>query len=202
MDLFPIHDKLRPRSAREKDLGQKGMVVWMTGLSGSGKSTIAQIVERQLSDNGHLVYILDGDNIRTGLNKDLGFSLEDRKENIRRISEVASLVADIGVICVCSFVSPTNEIRQQSREIIGDDYHLVFIDTPLEECEKRDVKGLYKKARRGEIKGFTGIDSPFEQPTNADLTVKTAGRDPEQSASDVISWIDQLQRKWSADTPS
>lgn len=191
-NIYPIYDKLQSRSARENQLGQKAMVVWMTGLSGSGKSTIAQLVQAKLAAKGKLVYVLDGDNIRSGLNQDLGFSLEDRNENIRRISEVAKLMVDVGVICLCSFVSPTNAIRSQAKAIIGeDDFKLVYINTSLEECEKRDVKGLYKKTRKGEIKGFTGIDSPFEAPDSPDLDLPTLNKSPEESADYLAQFIEK-----------
>ncbi|MDX1686297.1 MAG: adenylyl-sulfate kinase [Saprospiraceae bacterium] len=193
-NLHPIHDRLVPRSTREEILGQKGMVLWMTGLSGSGKSSIAEIVEKELSQNNRLVYILDGDNIRTGINRDLGFSLDDRKENIRRIAEVAKLLVDAGLICICCFVSPTDEIRQQAKQIIGkEDFHMVYVKASLEACEERDVKGLYKKARKGEIKGFTGIDSPFEVPSQPDLIIDTESESPAGSARVVVNWIEQRQ---------
>lgn len=173
-NIHTIFDRLISREEQERLLNQKGKVLWFTGLSGSGKSAIAEALERQLYNQGYFVKVLDGDNIRSGINKNLGFSLEDRKENIRRIAEVAKLFLDSGVIVLCSFVSPTTEIRELAREIIGiDDFKEIFVDTPLEICESRDVKGLYKKARAGEIKGFTGIDSPFETPINPVLVLKT-----------------------------
>ncbi len=157
------------REQRQNNTGHPGKVIWFTGLSGSGKSTIANAVDEVLNGRGLKTYILDGDNIRMGLNGDLGFSPEDRKENIRRIANVAKLFADSGTIVLTAFISPYEEDRQMAREIIGDDYVEVFVDTPLDECEKRDPKGLYKKARAGEIKGFTGIDAPYEEPTNAEV---------------------------------
>lgn len=157
------------REQRQKNTGHPGKVIWFTGLSGSGKSTIANAVDEVLNGRGLKTYILDGDNIRMGLNKDLGFSPEDRKENIRRISNVAKLFADSGTIVLTAFISPYEEDRQMAKEIIGDDYVEVFVDTTLDECEKRDPKGLYKKARAGEIKGFTGIDAPYEKPTKPNV---------------------------------
>ena len=149
----------------------------MTGLSGSGKTTLAKYLERKLIDNGYFSKLLDGDNVRTGLNAGLGFGEKDREENIRRISEVAKLFLDGGIICINSFVSPTNEVRNQAKSIIGeDDFVEVFINTPLEECEKRDVKGLYAKARAGEIPNFTGISAPFEAPSSPDIEIETQGK--------------------------
>lgn len=173
-NIHPIFDRILQRGDKEKRLNQRAKVVWMTGLSGSGKSTLAQAAEKVLHEAGYFTKLLDGDNIRTGLNNNLGFSPEDRTENIRRISETAKLFLDGGVICLCSFVSPTVEIREMARQIIGaDDFLEVFVNAPLEVCEQRDVKGLYKKARAGEIKQFTGIDAPFEAPTHPDIEIKT-----------------------------
>lgn len=146
---------------------QKSCTIWMTGLSGSGKSTIANGLEKSLNDIGYHTYILDGDNTRLGLNKDLGFSDDDRIENIRRVAEVCKLMNDAGLIVICSFISPFEKNREQARQIIGDNFYEVFIDADLKICEKRDPKGLYKKARLGEIKDFTGISSPFEFPKSA-----------------------------------
>ena len=166
------HNFTVSRERREKVNGQKGMVLWFTGLSGSGKSTIANALDDELNKLGKKTYILDGDNIRMGLNKDLSFSPEDRKENIRRISEVAKLFADSGTIVLTAFISPYIADRQDARDLIGDDFKEVFVDTDVEECIKRDPKGLYKKALAGEIKGFTGIDAPYEKPTKAEVTLK------------------------------
>ena len=171
--IHPIHDQLVQRGEREAANGHRGGVVWLTGLSGSGKSTIAAAVERRLFERGVFTYVLDGDNVRNGLNSNLGFSLEDRRENTRRVAEVAKLFAEAGAVVLCSFVSPTRELRAAVAEILGEDYLEVFVDTPLEECERRDVKGLYAKARAGEIKNFTGIDSPYESPTDPFLTLLT-----------------------------
>ncbi|NND34084.1 MAG: adenylyl-sulfate kinase [Saprospiraceae bacterium] len=187
--IHPIHEKMLSRSDREKALHQKSMVLWFTGLSGSGKSTIAVALERELFSRGLIAQVLDGDNIRNGINKNLGFSLEDRRENIRRIAEVAKLYVQSGLITICSFISPTKEIRAMAREIIGpEDFNEVFIDTPLEICEQRDVKGLYKKARAGEIKGFTGIDSPFERPEEPQLTILTENQMLEDSVQRVLEF--------------
>ena len=166
------HNFTVTRERREKVNGQKGMVLWFTGLSGSGKSTIANAIDDELNKLGKKTYILDGDNVRMGLNKDLSFSPEDRKENIRRISEVAKLFADSGTIVLTAFISPYIADRQEARDLIGDDFKEVFVDTDVEECIKRDPKGLYKKALAGEIKGFTGIDAPYEKPTMAEVTLK------------------------------
>ncbi|MEL7161436.1 MAG: adenylyl-sulfate kinase [Bacteroidota bacterium] len=191
-NIHPIFERTVQRSERETRNGHPAGVYWLTGLSGSGKSTIATTVERQLFEAGAFVVLLDGDNIRTGLCKDLGFSLEDRRENIRRIAEAAKLFLGAGAQVLCSFVSPTREIRNLARHIVGaDDFHEVFVNTPLEVCEARDVKGLYAKARRGEIKGFTGIDSPYEPPTAPFLDLQTENRTVEQAAADLIAAIRQ-----------
>lgn len=163
-----------PAAVRPEDrgevLGQRGCVVWLTGLSGSGKSTIARAAERLLLERGHLAYVLDGDNVRHGLNGDLGFSPEERKENIRRIGEVAALFADAGVIVLVAFISPYARDRRRAREAAGAARFLeVFVDADLATCEERDPKGLYEKARAGEISGFTGISAPYEPPAGADL---------------------------------
>ncbi|MEA3445713.1 MAG: adenylyl-sulfate kinase [Bacteroidota bacterium] len=173
-NIHPLFDRILLRTDKEKFLKQKAKVVWLTGLSGSGKSTIAIGLERKLHSKGFLTQILDGDNVRTGINKNLGFSDEDRTENIRRIAEVSKLFLNCGIITINSFVSPTIAIREQAREIIGkDDFIEVYINVPIEVAEKRDVKGLYKKARAGEIKNFTGIDAPFEEPPNPAIELKT-----------------------------
>ena len=173
--IYPIFDKMMSRQDKESLLGQKGIMIWMTGLSGSGKSTVAIGVERELHKRGILCRILDGDNIRAGINSNLGFSAEDRKENIRRIAEIGKLFVDTGIVTIACFVSPTLELRQMARDIIGEkDFREVYIATPLEECERRDVKGLYARARKGEVKDFTGISAPFEAPTNPDLSLDTS----------------------------
>jgi adenylylsulfate kinase len=193
--IHPTFDRMLQRSDREKRLGQRGRVVWFTGLSGSGKSTLAIGVERALYAAGYFPQVLDGDNIRSGINNNLGFSLEDRKENVRRIAEVAKLYAHSGVVVLCSFISPTEEIRAMAKTIIGEeDFLEVYVNTPLAVCEARDVKGLYAKARSGEIKGFTGIDSPYEAPTTPFLDLKTEGREVTQSVNEVITpLLKQLQ---------
>ena len=162
------------RSDREELLKQKALLIWFTGLSGSGKSTLAVALEKSLFDLGFKTYLLDGDNIRMGLNKDLTFDDAGREENIRRIAEVCRLMLDAGLIVVTAFISPFRSDRHRARTLAGEDRFLeVFTDCPLEICEQRDVKGLYKKARQGQIKNFTGISSPYEQPQNPDLTIKT-----------------------------
>lgn len=189
-NIHPIFDRLLQRDDREKRLGQKSKVVWLTGLSGSGKSTIAQALERELHNRGYFAQVLDGDNIRSGINSNLGFSPEDRMENIRRIAEISKLYLNSGIITINSFVSPTISIRAKAKEIIGsDDFIEVFINTPLEVCEARDVKGLYKKARRGEIKGFTGIDAPYEAPPKPDLEVPTDGLSIEESVKMIVDYL-------------
>jgi adenylylsulfate kinase len=189
-NIFPVFDSILGRTAKESLLKQKAKVIWFTGLSGSGKTTIAIGLEKALNSKGILTQMLDGDNIRAGINNNLGFSNEDRKENIRRIAEVSKLFLNCGVVTINCFVSPTNEIRQQAKTIIGEkDFLEVFINTPLEICEQRDVKGLYKKARAGEIKDFTGINAPFEAPTQPFLDVKTQDKTIEQSVDEILSKV-------------
>lgn len=184
-NIYSVFDEIIPRTEKESFLSQTARVVWMTGLSGSGKTTLAKYLERKLQSNGYFTKLLDGDNVRSGLNKGLGFSEADRNENIRRIAEVSKLFLDGGVICINSFVSPTKEIRQMAKKIIGEvDFLEVYINTPLEECEKRDVKGLYAKARKGEIKDFTGISAPFEAPEAPSIEVLTAGKTIEEAGED------------------
>lgn len=180
-------DSLVSAADRQQLLSQKGATLWLTGLSGSGKSTIARQLERELTDMGHACYILDGDNVRHGLNRDLGFSAEDRSENIRRIAEVARLFNDAGIIVITAFISPYIRDRQQAREIIGDGFVEVFVDTPIEVCEERDPKGLYKKARAGEIPQFTGITDPYEPPASPELVLPTAELPVENSVTRVVS---------------
>ena len=190
--IHPIFDQLVKQEERERFLNQRASVFWLTGLSGSGKSTIAQSVERILHHEGYFAQVIDGDNIRSGLCNNLGFSIEDRKENIRRIAEVAKLYLNSGVITMCSFISPTREIRAMAKEIIGaDKFHEIYIATTIEVCEDRDVKGLYAKARTGEIKGFTGIDSPYEPPLSPQLIVKTDQRTIAASVGQVGTYIIQ-----------
>lgn len=178
------------REDKEALLGQLGGVVWMTGLSGSGKSTIAIGLERALHAQGRYAVILDGDNVRSGINNNLDFSEAGRTENIRRIAEVAKLFASNGAVVICSFVSPTIAIREQARAIIGaGDFIEVFVDTPLEVCEARDVKGLYAKARRGEVKDFTGISAPFEAPPSPAIRIATADSKIEDSVQELTDQI-------------
>lgn len=189
-NIHPIFDQLVSRVEKEEFLNQKAKMIWLTGLSGSGKSTVAKGLEKALFAKGFYVQVLDGDNIRTGICNNLGFSDDDRKENIRRISEVAKLFIEAGVVTICSFVSPTQSIRKIAQDIIGENDHIgVFIDAPIEICEKRDVKGLYKKARAGEIKNFTGIDAPFERPTNPNLVIKTEKQTIEESVRQVLEFV-------------
>ena len=189
-NIHPIFNRLLHRNDRELRLGQRSVALWLTGLSGSGKSTIAQHLERKLHNEGFFAQVLDGDNIRSGINNNLSFSPEDRAENIRRIAEIAKLYLNSGIITINSFISPTKAIRAKAAEIVGiTDFIEIFINTPLEICEARDVKGLYKKARRGEIKGFTGIDAPYEAPENPALDVKTANKSIEASVQEIFEYI-------------
>lgn len=189
-NIHTTFDRLLQRSDKEKMLNQKACCLWMTGLSGSGKTTIAQGLEKKLHAAGYLTQVLDGDNIRSGINNNLGFSLEDRQENIRRIAEVTKLYINSGLITINCFVSPTIEIRAMAKSIIGDaDMLEIFVNTPLEICEARDVKGLYKKARAGEIKNFTGIDSPFEAPENPAFNLETANKTIEESVNLLFDFV-------------
>lgn len=190
-NIHPIFDKIASRDEKEKALKQRAKVLWFTGLSGSGKSTVAIALEKKLLQNGFMVQILDGDNIRNGINNNLGFSLDDRKENIRRIAEVSKLFLNCGIICLNCFVSPTKEIRQMAKEIIGEDFLEIYVNTPLEICERRDVKGLYAKARKGEIKNFTGIDSPFEAPENSDYEIDTSDSDLDEIVDSLYHWLQE-----------
>lgn len=189
-NIYPIFDRMMSRDDKEQLLKQRGMMLWFTGLSGSGKSTVAIALERELHSRGLLCRILDGDNIRSGINNNLGFSAEDRVENIRRIAEVGRLFVDTGIITIAAFISPNNQLREMAAEIIGkDDFVEVFVSTPLEECEKRDVKGLYAKARRGEIKNFTGISAPFEAPEHPDITLDTSKLPVEESVKILLDYV-------------
>jgi adenylylsulfate kinase len=188
--IHPVYDRLVSRAEREAFLQQKGKVLWLTGLSGSGKTTIAQGLERKLLDNNFFAQVLDGDNIRHGINNNLGFSLEDRQENIRRIAEVAKLYANSGIVTICTFISPTRAIRDFAKQLIGEaDFLEVYVNAPLEVCESRDVKGLYKKARAGEIKEFTGIDSPYEPPLSPALEINTANMGIEAAVDAVYGFL-------------
>ncbi|MBP6732646.1 MAG: adenylyl-sulfate kinase [Chitinophagales bacterium] len=189
-NIHPVFDTLLNRESKEKLLNQRAKVIWFTGLSGSGKSTIAKGLENELYHLGHVTMVLDGDNVRTGINNNLGFSEADRLENIRRIAEVAKLLMESGVIAICCFVSPTEELRNLARGIVGkENFVEVFVNTSIEDCEKRDVKGLYAKARRGEIKDFTGINAPFEIPQNADLSISTTGKTIYESVRAVADFL-------------
>lgn len=189
-NIFLDKNFLVSTTEKENKLKQKGKVLWFTGLSGSGKSTIAKHLEKILFDNGYTTCILDGDNIRSGLNNNLSFTPEDRLENIRRISETAKLFIENGIICICCFVSPTESIRSAAKNIIGESNFMeLFVDTPIEICEARDVKGLYKKARAGEIKDFTGINAPFNAPKAPFYSIKTTEKTPEESAIELFNAI-------------
>lgn len=178
------------RHDKEQLLGQKGVMLWFTGLSGSGKSTVAIALERELQKRGLLCRILDGDNIRTGINANLGFSADDRRENIRRVAEVAKLFVDTGIITIAAFVSPTEDLRNLAQHIIGkDDFKEIFISTPIEECERRDVKGLYARARRGEVRNFTGISAPFEAPQHPALSLDTSKLSLEESVAQLLQLL-------------
>ena len=183
--IYPIFDRMLGRADKEELLKQHGLMIWFTGLSGSGKSTIAIALERELQQRGLLCRILDGDNIRSGINNNLGFSAEDRVENIRRIAEVGKLF-----VTLAAFISPNNEIREMAAGIIGkEDFLEIYVSTPLEECERRDVKGLYAKARRGEIKNFTGISAPFEAPAHPALSLDTSKLSLKESVDQLLDLI-------------
>ncbi|MBO4986058.1 MAG: adenylyl-sulfate kinase [Bacteroides sp.] len=189
-NIYPIFDKMLSRADKEELLGQRSVMVWFTGLSGSGKSTIAIALERELQQRGVLCRILDGDNIRTGINNNLGFTEADRVENIRRIAEVSKLFVDTGIVTIAAFISPSNDIREMAARIIGqEDFLEVYVSTPLSECERRDVKGLYAKARKGEIKNFTGISAPFEVPVAPALTLDTSVLTLEESVNRLLELI-------------
>ena len=188
--IYPIFDKMLGRSDKEALLGQRGIMIWFTGLSGSGKSTVAIALERELQKRGLLCRILDGDNIRSGINNNLGFSAEDRVENIRRIAEIGKLFVDTGIITLAAFISPNNDIREMAARIIGkEDFMEIYVSTPLEECERLDVKGLYAKARRGEIRNFTGISAPFEAPEHPALSLDTSVLSVEESVNQLLALI-------------
>ncbi|HWP65537.1 MAG TPA: adenylyl-sulfate kinase [Candidatus Limnocylindria bacterium] len=186
------HQGAVTREDREQLNGHKGCTVWLTGLSGSGKSTIAVDLEKRLCERGVRAYILDGDNIRHGLNKNLGFSPEDRTENIRRIGEVAKLFTDAGTVTITAFISPYRADRDQVRALMKNgDFIEVYVDCPVEVCEQRDVKGLYKKARAGEIREFTGISAPYEPPNSPELTIKTSQQSVEESSMQILRYLEQ-----------
>ena len=196
-NIFPDNEYFLGRPVKEKLLNQSGLVIWFTGLSGSGKSTLAFYLEQMIFKQGILTQVLDGDKIRDGLNNNLGFSNEDRIENIRRIAEVSRLFCDCGIVTISAFISPTHSIRSMARNIIGDDsFFEVFLNTPVEICEKRDIKGLYKKARAGIIKDFTGISSPYENPVNANLTLDTSSFSIEESVKIIYEKVLPLLGKY------
>lgn len=188
--IYPIFDRMLTRADKEELLKQHSVMIWFTGLSGSGKSTIAIALERELQKRGLLCRILDGDNIRSGINNNLGFSAEDRVENIRRIAEIGKLFVDTGIITLATFISPNNDIREMAANIIGkEDFMEIYVSTPIEECERRDVKGLYAKARKGEIKNFTGISAPFEAPEHPALSLDTSKLSVEESVNKLLDLI-------------
>jgi adenylylsulfate kinase len=189
-DIYTTFDKIKDRRAKEIFLKQRAKVIWLTGLSGSGKTTLASLLEKRLFELNYFCQILDGDNVRSGINKNLRFTEEDRMENIRRIAEVSKLFMNCGIILICAFISPTSEMREMAKSIIGeDDFLEIFINTPLEICEQRDPKGLYKKARTGEIKNFTGISAPFEVPVNPFLTVDNVSPNLEETTDRMMQKI-------------
>lgn len=184
------HDYEVTRQKREERLGQKGKLIWFTGLSGSGKSTLSNAVEKRLFAAGFTTYALDGDNVRSGINSNLGFTEADRKENIRRVSEIGKLMLDAGLVVCASFISPYIIDREGVKQIVGDDNFIeIYVNTSLEECERRDVKGLYKKARKGEIKDMTGISSPYEAPINPDLEIVTDHQSIEESVDKILDYL-------------
>lgn len=188
--IYPIFDRMLTRADKEELLKQHSVMIWFTGLSGSGKSTIAIALERELQKRGLLCRILDGDNIRSGINNNLGFSAEDRVENIRRIAEIGKLFVDTGIITLAAFISPNNDICEMAANIIGkEDFMEIYVSTPIEECERRDVKGLYAKARKGEIKNFTGISAPFEAPEHPALSLDTSKLSVEESVNKLLDLI-------------
>ena len=189
------HNTSVKREDREKMLKQKGILLWFTGLSGSGKSTVAVMLEQRLHDKGKLTYLLDGDNVRHGLNKDLGFSGTDRIENIRRIAEISKLFVDAGIITIATFISPFLEERDKVKRLLGDDFKEIYVECPLEICESRDPKGIYKKARQGIIKDFTGIDSPYEKPLNPDITIHTDENSLQECTSQIINYLYKASSK-------
>ena len=193
-EIHPVHDRLLGRAEQEALLGQRGRVAWLYGLSGSGKSTIAAAAQRSLYDEGRLVQVLDGDNIRAGLNRNLGFSEEDRRENLRRIAEVARLFVDTGTVVLASFISPLREFRARAREIVGaEDFLEVYVRASFAECARRDVKGIYGRAAAGEVARFSGKDSAFEEPENPDLLLDTEQETVEESVARLLAvlrgWI-------------
>ena len=190
-NIYPEFGRMLGRSAKERLLGQRGCVVWLYGISGSGKSTLANLLERHLHGQGKLTQLLDGDNVRTGLNSGLGFSDDDRRENIRRVGEVARLFVSSGVITICSFITPARSLRSLARQIIGeDDFLEVYVKCSFEKCAERDVKGLYAKAKDGGVKHFTGKDSAFEEPGEADLIIDTEAETEAESLARLIALVE------------
>ena len=188
--IHPIFERMESRETKEQLLGQRGVTLWFTGLSGSGKSTLAVALERRLSSQGILCRILDGDNIRVGLNRDLGFSDADRNENIRRIAEVCRLFVDTGVVVIAAFISPREEFRSMARDIVGAEQFIeIYLNTPIEECERRDVKGLYAWARNGGVEHFSGVDSSYEPPRAPHLTLDTAERSVEECVEELLQSV-------------
>lgn len=188
-NIFPIKDTLLQQADKEKLNGHKGLVLWMFGLSGSGKSTVARALENELYSRGIHTKLLDGDNLRAGVNNNLTFSLEDRIENIRRSAEVSKLFMENGDVVICSLVSPTKAIRKQAEEIIGEGFREVYVNAPFDVCAERDVKGLYKKALAGEIKNFTGLDSPFEGSENPFIELRTHEKDLETCKNELVEIV-------------
>ena len=189
-NLFPDFKRLVSRKDKEKMLNQKSKVIWLTGLSGSGKTSLAVNLEKHLHQKGYLTQVFDGDNIRSGINSDLDFTNEGRKENIRRVAEISKLFTDCGIIVISCFISPTEEIRKLAKAIIGEkDFIEVFVDVPFEICEQRDVKGLYRKARNGKVKNFTGMDSCYEKPEKPDITIDTSKQSKEESAQILFNEV-------------
>jgi len=188
-NIHPEFSRQLAREDKEKLLGQKGAVVWLYGMSGSGKSTIANAAEKVLHQQGRMTTILDGDNLRTGLNQHLGFSDDDRRENIRRVAHVAKILAQQGILTLVSVITPRQELRDLARDIIGDDYYEVFVKASYDLCEKRDVKGLYAKAATGEIENYTGKDSQFEEPSKPDLIIETEGQEVADSVTILLDAV-------------
>ena len=188
-NIHPEFSRQLAREDKEKLLGQRGAVVWLYGMSGSGKSTIANAAEKVLHQQGRMTTILDGDNLRTGLNQHLGFSDDDRRENIRRVAHVAKILAQQGILTLVSVITPRQELRDLARDIIGSDYYEVFVKASYDLCEKRDVKGLYAKAATGEIENFTGKDSQFEEPTKPDLIIETEGQEVADSVTILLDAV-------------
>lgn len=191
-NIFPVFDRILPRSEKEALLRQRARVIWLTGLPAAGKTSIAIELERCMHQSGYLVKVLDADNVRSGLNGDLGFSEEDRKENIRRISEVSKLFVDAGVITINCFITPTESIRKIARDILGDDLIEIFVDTPVEVCEQRDVKGLYAEARRGELANFTGVNAPFERPLNPSMRISNDSHSIPGTVAEILKYVKPL----------